>query len=561
MGTPYAAAYPRPLYACAMGESGAGWLAIGAGEVPGAAMSLRIQAGAGFLEYLYREDLWGAADLRRRHWAEPLRLAAAGTAYEAYAALFKTLGAAPGERAAHAKSFFCTWGQFKKNEFDLRGMADFAAAKMPADVLIIDDPWESSMGSGEARGDVFADFGGDVEYARAKGVGVGLWMSLGWVREPHALGLTDDDLLLGADGRPRLCGWLPDPHIDASRLFYCLDPSSERARRFLAERSKSVMRRYRPSALKLDFGYGLPEPNAAAPRDASLRGERLCRALIEIVGQAAKEIDPGVTLMCYGVSPMLWGLYDMISMDDMGDCGDSAAYERHGHTQRCLWGALAAPYGMPVNASSGYYWDSFGDMLLDSFVLGANGAILPLEDASGRGMSGALACRWLAARKWRRRLTSIWEPLFLDADFGGKGSEPAMRSWARVETRGGARGICAAALRNPSRAMRRFGALPGILFTGKWALVSLGESGLERSEAIAAIPFAAGKLRVGEDGKAGFSAIECVRRDGTAQTQTLQTQTLQTDAPDENGAVCLAAGEAELETLVGFVLRRRKPRE
>ncbi|WP_353720498.1 hypothetical protein [Dyadobacter sp. 676] len=58
MGTPYGAAFPRPVLFAGMGSDG-GWLTVGAGSVPEGAMSLKIQSTRGCFQFLYREDLWG----------------------------------------------------------------------------------------------------------------------------------------------------------------------------------------------------------------------------------------------------------------------------------------------------------------------------------------------------------------------------------------------------------------------------------------------------------------------------------------------------------------------
>src|SRR5215212_6570508 len=57
LGTPYAAAFPRPVLFFGMGQD-SGWIVFGAGSLPDAPMSLKIQTTLGCLKYLYREDLW-----------------------------------------------------------------------------------------------------------------------------------------------------------------------------------------------------------------------------------------------------------------------------------------------------------------------------------------------------------------------------------------------------------------------------------------------------------------------------------------------------------------------
>ena len=81
LGTPYAAAFPRPMFSAAMGGQD-GWVAFGPGTIPDAALTLEIRATTGTLHYLYREDLWGTPAGRTRVWPEPLRFAWAPTAWD-----------------------------------------------------------------------------------------------------------------------------------------------------------------------------------------------------------------------------------------------------------------------------------------------------------------------------------------------------------------------------------------------------------------------------------------------------------------------------------------------
>jgi hypothetical protein len=409
---------------------------------------------------------------------------------------------------------------------------------LPSDALIIDDPWESFGGSGIARKDAFPNFEEDLKYIKSKGMEIGLWQPLGWVQSPAEAGLEDCDLLCGADGKPRLSNWLQDPRVPAEKSYFCLDPSSEGARRFLSERTKRIVREYGASLLKLDFGYGLPGPDVCSPRDASLRGEKLCAALMRIVGEAAMEEYAGITILYYGISPLLRGLCNMISLDDMGDCGDSPEYERLGHSQRLVWASLAAPHGMPANASSGYYWDSFEDIILDSIVLGTCGNVLPIVDQRGKTFTQSSLARWLAVQKWRRRRSSVWTPLFLESGMGGRGSEPFIRSWARVEDCG----ICAAALREGSDIRLR--GLEGIQFCGKWGIVSLGKGDIYHCGEISVIPFAPGWISF----EGNFASLDMVLADGRRR---------RLDAGDD---ARIEASRADLDSLMGFVLTRQTGR-
>ena len=138
-------------------------------------------------------------------------------------------------------------------------------------ILGLDDRWESFVGSGKPDRKRFPQFDEDIGYVKAKGLNLGFWQPAGWVDHPERVGLSTKDLVVGMDGQPRRVAWDTNPR---SRSHYCLDPSSPSAVEFLRRRTISLMKKYRPVLLKLDFGYGLPSPNAGVPRDPSLRGER-----------------------------------------------------------------------------------------------------------------------------------------------------------------------------------------------------------------------------------------------------------------------------------------------
>ena len=147
MGTPYAAAYPRPLFSAAMG-SDEGWVAMGPGTVPDAALTLQIRSSTAALEWLYREDLWPAPAQGSRVWSEPLRLFWAPVAWEAYARLFDSFGPFPAGHAIHQKGHWNSWGNFKRGQMDLRDLADRVAGDFHLPILVLDEGWETSPSSG-----------------------------------------------------------------------------------------------------------------------------------------------------------------------------------------------------------------------------------------------------------------------------------------------------------------------------------------------------------------------------------------------------------------------------
>ncbi|GAA3400541.1 hypothetical protein ACFFNY_16215 [Paenibacillus hodogayensis] len=542
-GSLYAGAFPRPLYAAAMGEAKT-WLAFGPGVIPDAPLSLKVQGSTASLHYAYREDLWQPSDPQRREWREPLRIAAGESAYDAYDRLYRTFPVGPAKHPRHFRTFLCTWGDFRLRRFDLKGYADRVAQTLPAEMIVIDDPWESSMGSGEPNAKLFPEFDRDIDYLKAKGYAIALWQSVGWIDRPEEFGLDDNDLLCGADGKPRLWTWAGDP-IAGTRYHYCLDPSSERARTYLTDRTERLVKRYGPVALKLDFGYGFPGPDAAVPRDPALRGERLCAELLRIVGAAAKAVSPDITIIYYGLHPLLHPLTDMINIDDLGDAGESAAYERSGHNQRCMWAALAAAHGMPVNTSTGYFAGAVESILLDTAVVGANGLTLGEFDSDGQRMTETHLCRWHALERWGRR-TSRWKPLWLDADPGISGEEPSIISWGRVEDINGSDRITALALRGSPEGETAYDGLAGIRFSGQWAIVSQDERDVFETKRLACIPFSPGTISIDRT----FTAVESYRlADGRAVLAATETA-----AETSGTSLALHADPTGTGPLVGFVV-------
>lgn len=541
-GSLYAAAFPRPLYAAAMGNAQT-WLAFGPGQIPDAPLSLKVQGSTACLHYAYREDLWPPADPLHREWHEPLCIVAGESAYDAYDRLYRTFAAGPEKHPRHHRTFLCTWGDFRMGLFDLKRYADRIARTLPAEMVVIDDPWESTMGSGEPNTELFPEFDRDIGYLKAKGYAIALWQPVGWIDEPEKAGLTDEDLLCGVDGKPRLWTWAGDP-IAGTRYHYCLDPSSERARAFLAERTERIVKRYGPVALKLDFGYGFPGPDAAVPRNSALRGERLCAELLRIIGDAAKAADPDITIIYYGIHPLLHAYSDMINIDDLGDAGESAAYERSGHNQRCMWAALAAGHGMPVNTSTGYFAGSVDSILLDTAVVGANGLTLGETDSAGQRLTEAQLCRWHALERWHRR-TSRWKPLWLDADPGITGDEPSIVSWGRIEQIDGGERVTAAALRGGADSMTSYPALPGIRFSGHWAIISQDNRDVYETKRLACIPFSPGTIEIVRE----FESVQTFRLiDGSMESGGVETK------PPSADRLVLNVEPSETRLLIGFVI-------
>lgn len=489
LGTPYAAAFPRPLFSVALGAND-GWIAFGPGTIPDAALTFDVRATTSTLHYLYREDLWGAPADRTRVWSEPLRLAWAPTAWDAFHELFASFGAGQAAAPIHQQAHWNTWGDFKVRRYDLRHEADQATV-FGTRILVIDDGWETTTGSGNPNLQRFPEFAADLKYIRAKGLAPGFWLTSGWINDPEAAGLKPEDLLLGKDGRPRRATW--NMAVDSlSTASFCLDPSSARTRDFLRRRTARMMREFDPQLLKLDFGYGLPGPDVSAPRDPAYRGERLAFELMKIIVDAAREVKPDVTIQYYGIHPLMRPVTDVVALDDLGDAG---GYEVEAHGQWSIWSALAAAQGTALMASSGYDWNADSEVLLNTAVVGAPGSVLPLPQPGEPPLSASRIAHRQALARWHRR-TTRWEPLWLNSEKGALGHEPALRCFGRVERKGAARQLTAVALRSQKPEDADAKPLRGMRWDGRWALISQDDASIFASRRLACIPFDAGFVEV-----------------------------------------------------------------
>ncbi len=489
LGTPYAAAYPRPLLAAAMG-SDAGWLSVGPGAMPDAALSVQIRSATAMLHWLYREDLWGM-ESASREWNEPLRLCWAGTALESYQHLFQTFEIAPQTPAAHQRSSVNSWGSFKIGDFDIRKIADRSADDIAAEILVIDDLWETFNGSGMPALFRFPRFDADLQYARSKGLKLGFWQSVGWVDDWSAVGLTHDDVLCGPDGIPRRANWAMSPHLSGP-VHYCLDPSSPKVREFLRTRTQRIMRQFEPALLKLDFGYGLPGPDVAVARDRRLRGERMGFELTRLITDAAKEINPNVTIQYYGIHPLMSRVTDIVALDDLGDAG---IWEASGHAEWSIWATLVGSTGTAIMASSGYNWNDDEEILLNTLVIGAPGCVLPLKAATDQALSPARLLHRRALSCWHRRTTQ-WRPLWLDSEPGRINAAPHLACWGRLETFQGREYLTALALRMTELRHAPPSQLGVDGWEGRWGLIAQDDRSIQSSSQLACIPMDAGWIEL-----------------------------------------------------------------
>jgi hypothetical protein len=275
---------------------------------------------------------------------------------------------------------------------------------------------------------------------------------------------------------------------------FVLDPSSPRAREFLRQRTLRIMHDLKPRLLKLDFGYGLPGPDVAVPRDPALRGERFSYTLLKIIADAAREADPTVTIQYYSIHPLLAPVADLITLDDLGDAGGQ---EAAGHGEWSIWAALAGVMGRAINASSGYDWRDDNEILLDTAVIGAPGSILPLPIDGQAPPPGLDFHHRRALTQWYRH-TTLWKPLWLNSEKGALGHEPQPRCFGRLEPIRGEDRLTALVLRPDGDGENEMN-IPGlgvVHWRGRWAIIAQDDEALSTSHRIACIPFDGGSLRL-----------------------------------------------------------------
>lgn len=535
MGVPYGAAYPKPIYFAGMGSDD-GFIALGAGSIPDAALSMRVEATRGCFQYVYNEDIWGAPKGSQRIWAEPLRITLGSSAWMAFANYYRSFPTRPAGEVQPPVSFFNTWGLWREKKYTIPPIADFAK-QLGTAMLVLDDGWEISQGSGRPNKDRFPQLMDNLKTLHDSGMTHGLWETLGWISDTAAAGLTSADLIVDRHGRPCKANWNFDP---TSVSFYCLDISSAKAREFLQQRTIRQMEELKPSLLKLDFGYGLPSPYMGVPRDPGYRGERQSAALIQLIADAARSVNPRVTIMYYSISPLTLGGIDLVSLDDQGDLWYDIA---GGHGEWSIWASLLSDRNVGISGSSGYKWEPDDEVVLNTAVIGCPGASLPITQPDGRPIRDKYFCRRLAINKWYRR-TLRWQPLWLNSSTGDLEGPPRLRCWGRREIQGSDSILTSLALRGEPAQNAGDPVLGRLDWKGRWALISQDDKDIFTSSLLALIPFDPGELtlpravrpaavtRLGKAGESPFEQWEW-----------------------NNGRLTIHISEAQLENTAGFLIR------
>lgn len=525
LATPYGAAYPRPTLFGAMGSPD-GWISFGSGEIPDAALNIKVLSTRGCFQYIYREDLWGINPLKTRIWKNLLRITVDTTAYGAFAKYYASFPDNLSKKLP-VRSLFNTWGMWRRGVYPLQPIIDFAA-KTGTEMLVMDDQWESGQGSGKVHTERFPRFNEDMQEARDKGMDIGFWETLAWVSDTTEWNLTSKDLIVDRSGRPIRTNWSFDP---GSTSFYCLDISSPKAKKFLEDRTRRQMQELNPALLKLDFGYALPSPNQGVPRNPGIRGERYSYELIKTIADAARSVNPQVVIMNYGISPLWWPVTDLVSLDDQGDLWYAT---KQGHAEWSIWASLMSKSGVMTTGSSSYNWDDDKEVLLNTAIIGVPGASLPVENATSSNTNR----RW-ALNKWFRR-TLRWEPVWFNSETGNYDRPPALRCWGRKEDGK----LTSLALRPDNEEIPVPGAPEEIAFTGRWALISQDGDDVYKTKKLAAIPFDKGSITL------RTSRPKSISRYNVSGQQPF------TAWKWSDGKLTISISDKELEQTAGFLIQR-----
>lgn len=535
-GSPYGAAFPRPIYFASMG-SDEGFVAIGSGSVPDAALSMRVQSTKGCFQYVYREDLWGAVPGKKRVWKAPLCIALGENPWAAFKNYYRFFPAKPATGVPAARAIWNTWGMWGQKKFIIRPIVDFAE-KIGAETFVVDDPWEQSQGAGVPNLSKFPHFFDDLAYARDKKMDHGVWETVGWITDPFSKGLTEKDLILNRNGKPCKANWNFDP---TGESYYCLDVSSERVRQFLTERTVRIMKTVNPSLIKLDFGYGMPAPNMGVPRNPAYRGERMATELIRLISKAAKSVNPNVVIMGYSISPLSIADIDLVSLDDQGDLWYEVA---RGHQEWSIWASLLSDKNIALSGSSGYKWEQDDEVVLNTGIIGSPGAVLPIYLKDEQPVPDKYLNRRLAIDKWYRKTIS-WTPLWLNSDFGDFTKPPRLNCWGRMEKAGQDSILTALALRDGDKEKLNNERITRLRWSGRWAVIAQDDKDIFSSAALAVIPFDPGQI-----------SLPYPARPGSISKLSLDGETAFPDWTWENGMLTIQLTEDQLNKTAGFLIKR-----
>jgi hypothetical protein len=527
MSAPYGGAFPRPILFFAMGNN-SGWINFGVGDIPDAAMSLKFQPGLANIKYSYREDLWGASVENKRTWNNPLKITFGKTAYDAFVHYYSSFPVKT-ENPPAPKAVWNTWGNWRERKFPVKPMVDFTR-KLGVEVFVVDDPWQVKNGGVEYNKKLFPDFENDLNYIRENRMTCGYWETLGWIGDTIACGLTKNDLILDRNGNPCLSNW---PYNSLSGGSFFIDLSSENAREYIKKRTAAEMKLFHPSLIKLDFGYAMPGPQTGVPRDPALRGERHTFEMIKLISRTAKETDPNVSILYYGIHPSFAEFIDYVSLDDQDDMWFAF---KEGHDQWTVWASLLSGHNVVITGSSCYDWHKDAEVILNTFLLGSPSAVLATQMPDGAPVPDRYLNRRLAVNKWFRRSVR-WQPLWLNSHLGNLSEFPKLNCCGRLEN-----GKLTTLILRGNK-VSGYETLEPFEWAGRWAIVAQDDRAISESATVAIVPFDAGHISMTTRTKP-----RSVRSVGLTGEQEAQGWTW------NNGQLKISISENQLNDIAGFLV-------
>jgi hypothetical protein len=260
---------------------------------------------------------------------------------------------------------------------------------------------------------------------------------------------------------------------------------------------------------------------------------------MKIISEAAKSVDPDVTIMYYGISPLFLPIVDMVSLDDQGDLWYAV---KEGHDQWSIWASLLSDQQVAISGSSGYDWHKDDEVVLNSFILGSPGAVLATHLDDGSPVPKKYLNRRLALNTWFRK-TVQWEPIWLNSHLGSLTGPPELNCWGRQEKIDGKDELTALVLSEAGKVDLK--ELEAFGWEGRWALVSQTGEGILTTRQLAVIPF-----------DAGFISIQLPEKPESIQKLSIDGENPFTDWEWHNRKLTIRVNEAALSKTAGFRINR-----
>lgn len=475
----------------------------GLAELPNSDLFMDQKGGRGALLFDYRGDLW-------KHLRGPgkftlgagLFLALGPNYYEAIRNYYRGLLAAGiihqkknsvKKNAALLTPQWCSWGEqvavnragSRLNQAALETFYEqLKASGLEAGMFSIDDKWEGKYGNLQHSTERFPHFEEFLDKVRAEGHRIGMWAAFMRCEDPADIGLTVDQMLHRADGKPVVNG-------EGSTKYYILDFTRPEVESVLTSLARRYVRRYKPDLVKFDFGYEIPDLGTAAPHDMRWAGERMLGKGLGVVVKAMHQENPDIVVMYYELSPLFTDYFDLHSPDDLFEA--KGEYDLEGN-RRFFFSGLCGEFGMPTYGSSGYDWVSQPEIWFDSVAIGTLGCLgtFGVDYAPGHGPTPERVAKYNGLIHLVRH-TNVFTVQPLDAVYDAVTRGAHASSWTRTENGK----VVLAALRP-----RGFnGAGPG---TSQWggvvdataqvAVASLTDDSLAEAERLGVVPYGQGRL-------------------------------------------------------------------